>query len=679
MSSIAQMNLFSMTRMALTLGPGLGFILYLHSLTINLRPDILDTEHRVRDVPLFQINETYDFVIIGGGSAGTVLANRLSENTNWNILLLEAGPDEVSITDMPLMFPVLQLSPIDWQYRTEPGTKYCLGFTDARCNWPRGRVLGGSSVLNAMMYVRGNRKDYDRYRDLGNPGWGYDDVLPYFKKSEDMRISELRDDKYHGKDGYLTVEYYRYRSKLVDWFLEAIQEMGYQIRDVNGEHQTGFTLTHGTLRDGLRCSTAKGFIRPVAKRPNLHVSLHSMVHKVLIKEETKQAYGVEFVKFGTRRVVHADREVILSAGSLGSPQMLMLAGIGPEEHLNDMGIKVIKNSPGVGRNLQDHISVGGVTYLFDRPKELGDTPMSFHLQTIFSTETVNEFATKEQGPMYWLPVCEVMGFINTKYQNSKEDWPDIQFFFGSFADSSDGGLFGRRAVGMKQDLFTALYEDIIYKEAFSIYILLLRPRSRGRIMLRDKNPESHVLIYPNYFEDPHDLKVIVEGVKIAHKITQSRALQKLNSTFNPHKIPGCKDFEFMSDEYWACQAQQLTLTIYHPTGTVKMGPDHDPMAVVDPRLKVRGVSNLRVVDCSIFPYIPSGNTNAPTIMVAEKAADMIKEDWGVPDNKDSEEDLAIGENTIDDERSRSAGKKQTKTKLEPVLQKTPAIKDADYW
>ncbi|VEN57080.1 unnamed protein product [Callosobruchus maculatus] len=599
----AQMNIFSVTRAMLTLGPALGFLVYMHSSIMSMRQDILDRDNRVKDVPLFELRQSYDFIVVGGGSAGAVVANRLSENPYWNILLLEAGPDEVSLTDLPLMFPTLQLTFLDWQYKTEPGENYCLGLRNKRCNWPRGKVLGGSSVLNAMLYIRGNKKDYDRWRDLGNPGWGYEDVLPYFKKSEDMRIPELRDDYYHGKNGYLTVEHFRYHAPMAQWYLDAAREMGYEVLDVNGPQQTGFTLSHGTLKDGLRCSTAKAFLRPIKNRPNLHISMHST----------------------------------------------------------------------------DHVAMGGATYLFDPHDKNKSSMYSFQLPEVFSTETINQFAQHHDGPIYWLPEAEVMGFVSTKYQDEEEDWPDIQYFITAYADSTDGGLFSKRAIGLTDEYYSAVYEEILYKEAFNIVTLLMRPRSKGRLRLKDNNPHSKILIYPNYYSDPQDIKVMVEGAKIGHNLTRMPALQKYNATMNTLKMPDCVHFEFLSDEYWACQAKHYTLTIYHPIGTAKMGPDDDPMAVVDSRLNVKGVKNLRVVDCSVMPYITTGNTNAPVIMIAEKASDMIKEDWGVLNQYyESEEESSEDQDgaSVEDVE---LGMKSPSNATMVKLQKTPPRQDLDYW
>lgn len=362
---------------------------------------------------------------------------------------------------------------------------------------------------------------------------------------------------------------------------------------------------------------------------------------MLIHAETYQAYGVIFSKMGFKKTVYAKNEVILSAGALQSPQLLMLSGIGPKEHLEEKQIDVIYDSPGVGINMQDHVAMGGITFLYDPPAEYEETGCGFLLPKVFNTETVNHFVYNKDGPVYWLPECEVMAFVSTKYQNYTDDWPDIQFFFASYADNTDGGVFGRRATGISDEVYTAVYEEILYQDAFNIIPLLMRPRSRGKLLLKDKNPHSKILIYPNYYDDPYDLAVIVEGAKIAYNITLAPSLQKFNTRINKLRFPGCESFEFLSDEYWGCLAQHYTLTIYHPCGTAKMGPDSDGYAVVDARLRVKGVKNLRVVDASIMPYITTGNTNAPTIMIAEKAADMIKEDWKVLSKEEEEEEVVI--------------------------------------
>lgn len=413
------------------------------------RYDRVDPESRPIDQKVLY-NE-YDFIIVGGGSAGAVVANRLSEVKQWRILLLEAGPDENEISDVsiignnkliklffiilirhfmnisnfffffkvPSLSAYLQLSKLDWTYKTESSNKSCLGMKNNRCNWPRGKVLGGSSVLNYMLYVRGNRYDYDLWESLGNPGWGWDQALYYFKKSEDNRNPYLTKTPYHNKGGYLTVQESPWHTPLVAAFVEACTEQGYENRDINGEKQEGCMIAQGTIRRGSRCSTAKAFIRPVRLRKNLHTALNSQVTKILIDPVKEKAIGVEFFRNGKRYKIYSRKEVILSAGAINSPQLLMLSGIGHKEHLEEKGIKVIKDLP-VGDNLQDHVGMGGMTWLVDKPVSI--------VQDRFNpAQITNQYVLNERGPMTTLGGVEGLGFVTTKLGNHSIDWPDIQF------------------------------------------------------------------------------------------------------------------------------------------------------------------------------------------------------------------------------------------------------------
>ncbi|XP_072159624.1 glucose dehydrogenase [FAD, quinone]-like [Bemisia tabaci] len=582
----------------------------------------LDGERFYRSEPpeTRRILSAYDFIIIGAGSAGCVMASRLSEIPDWKVLLIEAGRNENYLFDIPLATSFLQLTDaINWNYTPEPQANGCLGMKGGRCAWPRGKVMGGSSVLHSMIHTRGDRRDYDAWANAGNPGWTYQELLPYFKKSEDMQIPELqRDTKYHSVGGYFTITYPVYHTKLAEAFVRGGKQAGFNISDYNAESISGFSYIQATIRNGTRLSASRAFLHPVRNRPNLHVLKNTLVTKIIIDEETKKVRGVEFVRNSQRFRVKATREVILSAGAVNSPQLLMLSGVGPQDHLKELGIPLLKDLP-VGYNLQDHIALGGLTFLVN-------STVSIKMERILrSAKALNDYALYKRGPLAVPSGSEAIAFIDTKRPFDPDGYPDIEFLF--IGGSYPSNPLHRYIFRIEDTLYNKVFLPIQNQDAFMVFPMLMRPKSTGRVMLRSANPMAKPLLFANYLTVQEDVDTLVRGVRWMQRVAETPAMQKYGAKIHSIPIPQCEHFGFDTDNYWGCQAKHLTQTIYHLSGTCKMGPESDPRSVVDARLKVHGIKGLRVIDASIMPDVVTGHTNTPTIMIAEKASDLIKQDW----------------------------------------------------
>ena len=518
----------------------------------------------------------YDYIIIGAGSAGCVLANRLSEDPKIKVLLLEAGGrDNKQDIHVPLAFSKLFKGPCDWTYFTDPEPQ--LG--NRSLYWPRGKMLGGSSSMNAMIYIRGNRADYDHWRDLGNADWGYDDLLPYFKKSENQQHGAS---PYHGAGGPLCVSDLCTVNPLSQAFIAAGEEAGFSRNsDFNGATQEGFGLYQVTQSKGKRHSTAAAFVHPVMSRKNLTVKTETHVFGIYF--DGKRAAIVSFQQGNGSVQERAEREIILCAGTIGSPQLLMLSGVGPASDLRRFDIPIVCDLGGVGKNLQDHAACG-VAYECTKPVSLASAE---------DFANVARYLLFKKGPLT-SNVAEAGAFIKTSAQAQV---PDLQFHFGV-------GYFVEH--GFQK----------IKGHAFTFGPTLLHPHSRGEIRLRSSNPLDAPSIRANYYSDSRDLEVMLQGVKLSRSLAATKAFSDYRGT---ELLPGpaAKDGAALR-----AHIAKYTETLYHPVGTCKMGAGTD--AVVDSELRVRGVEGLRVVDASIMPTVTGGNTNAPTIMIAEKAADLIK-------------------------------------------------------
>jgi choline dehydrogenase len=525
----------------------------------------------------------YDYVIVGAGSAGCVLALRLTENPSTRVLLLEAGPpDDADEIHIPAALNLLFQSTYDWDYHTVPQER-AAGRT---IYWPRGRMLGGSSSINAMVYIRGSRHDYDGWRDeYGCSGWGYDDLMPYFRRAESNSRGA---DAYHGGTGPLAVSDLAYQSALNKAFVASARECGLPANeDFNGAQQDGSGFYQVTQSGGRRCSAADAYLRPAMTRPNLEVQTDALVTKVVV--EGGRAAGVRYLLRGNEETAYAQGEVILSAGAIGSPHLLMLSGIGPADHLRETGILVLVDSPGVGANLADHPVVPA----------LWRTPRVSGLWEKSSPANLIRWRLRHRGPLT-SNIAESGGFSRTRPSLRAPDlqWHALPTPYG------DQGLADPQV------------------RAFTLLVALIDVGSRGRIWLRSADPRHKPAIDPAYLSDGADIAPLVEGVRMAREFAAAGPLAKVCTE---ELAPGP---EVHTDTEVREFIRREVGTLFHPVGTCAMGGDSRLAAakltsVVDPELRVRGVEGLRVVDASIMPTVPRGNTNAPTIAMAERAADLI--------------------------------------------------------
>ena len=534
------------------------------------------------------------------------------------------------------------LTRYNWGYNAEPQPYACLGefkkcfvsvpsitnittgLKNGQCAFPRGRALGGTSVINGMLYTRGSREDFENWVKLGNYGWDYNKyVLPAFKKSERAMLKHYHNPVYHNSSGLLSVEHNPFKTPIADIFIKGNKAMGLNEIDYNADENIGIAHLQANTLKGRRHSAYKAFIKPALHRKNLHIMLNTRVTKVLIDSNSKVAQGVELSRKNRRMIIKARKEVILSAGTFHSPQLLMLSGIGPKVELKRLGVPLLQDLP-VGKEMYDHISFPGLLF---------KTNLTNPLAQLFSIKSMIPMAAdylRGEGFMTVANGVEALGFIKTPTSNSPSPrLPDVELILLTLVPQSDGGYAIEESERLQASIYDAVYKPLENESVYSFMIVLslFHPKSVGYLELKDRNPFNSPRFYANFFKDAQDVETLLESLKYTLQLIETEPFKKINTKINDIPIPSCAIHGFGSDDYWRCAIRTFCVSLHHQVGTCKMGASSDPTAIVSPELKVYGVKRLRVVDTSIIPVSTTSHTNAASFMIGERAADFIKNDW----------------------------------------------------
>ncbi|KAK9871962.1 hypothetical protein WA026_015208 [Henosepilachna vigintioctopunctata] len=595
---------------------GIFFLALINTLFTNQCQLGNKDDYPIDSGPTLVDNEVFDYIIVGSGAAGSVVASELAKATQSRILLLEAGGYPSPTSDIPAFHPSLQKTTEDWQFHTEKSNESCLSFKFGRCLWPSGKTLGGSTTINHMLYVRGSKHSFNSWAAEGNLGWSYHEVLPYFKKLEKLEAYELKASKQYGMNGLLPLTRNRLHHPVRNVILDSVKEIGYKVYSHEGG--LGFFEALQTIYQGVRKNAAKVFLADSRALPNLKVATEALVEKILIEKDLKEANGVVVNIAGRNLNIYAEKEVIISAGAVNSPKLLMLSGIGPKSHLGSLGIETIHDL-NVGQTLKDHLTYPIITLT------LNDSSVKYSSQN--PTEELFKYFANREGILSNTGLSNILGYLNTKNHTGE---PNVKFNYHIVLRQDSYAISQyRKNLNLDDTIIESIAEANKHSHILVISVTLLDAKSRGKIYLRSRNPHEKPLIHSGYLSDEKDLETLLKAIRIVEKQTETKAFKKLSAQLVNVDIPNCRKYKFRTDDYWRCAIRNVATSGHSPIATCKMGLVIDPDAVVDALLKVHGVGKLRVVDSSIIPSSTKADSAAVSLMIGQKGTQMILNGFSV--------------------------------------------------